>query len=392
MTETSLVPEMAADAGYSFGGLVTMDGGGRLLRSMSDSRLRPGPGPRRAVADRQPLRTAGRRRQRPPERHRRSPAAARRRVPRPNRASRPMPGMGHRSWWCRADGRRPASTARCAAGEYASYVAENGAPGRPRRQGARLLDRHRDDLRPEIADARPRSCATAGSAPRNSLALLDADRAARPAQGRARSSRTSRSASCSPTICTSTSRSATPRPLWQKDGQLKLVSSDGTPIDAVRDDRFNTLPFVVGDGANTRVGEFQSLLGGRGRVCATRSEPACWSASAGGRCRWTSGIEVELPEARCRRDPQAPGGDRAPVEDPREGRRLDRPSHPGPHHRRVSPKTPQPPSAPRCWPSVPSGRWTYEQPPDAPAHAPPVGPPQRASCACSTSARPRSPA
>ncbi len=83
--------------------------------------------------------------------------------------------------------------------------------------------------------------------------------------------------------------------VWQKDGQLSLVSSDGTPIDAVRDDRFNALPFLVGDGANTRIGEFQALLGAAGEL----RDKVRAGVLVGGR-RWTlqmdSGIEVELPE------------------------------------------------------------------------------------------------
>ncbi len=83
--------------------------------------------------------------------------------------------------------------------------------------------------------------------------------------------------------------------VWQKDGQLSLVSSDGTPIDAVRDDRFNALPFVVGDGANTRVGEFQALLAAAGEL-----RDKVRAGVLVGERRWTlqmdSGIEVELPE------------------------------------------------------------------------------------------------
>ena len=83
--------------------------------------------------------------------------------------------------------------------------------------------------------------------------------------------------------------------VWQKDGQLRLISTDGTPIDTVRDDRFNALPFVVGEGASTRIGEFQALLAAAGELRG--------KVRAGiyvGQRRWTlqmdSGIEVELPE------------------------------------------------------------------------------------------------
>ncbi len=45
-----------------------------------------------------------------------------------------------------------------------------------------------------------------------------------------------------------------PVALWQKDGQLAIVSGDGVVIDTVKDDRFTALPFVVGEGANTICG------------------------------------------------------------------------------------------------------------------------------------------
>ena len=83
--------------------------------------------------------------------------------------------------------------------------------------------------------------------------------------------------------------------VWQKDGQLSLVSTDGTPIDAVRDDRFNALPFVVGDGANGHIGEFQALLAAAGEL-----RDKVRAGILVGQRRWTlqmeSGIEVQLPE------------------------------------------------------------------------------------------------
>lgn len=83
--------------------------------------------------------------------------------------------------------------------------------------------------------------------------------------------------------------------VWQKDGRLTLISSDGTPIDAVRDDRFNALPFLVGDGANAHFSEFQSLLAAAGDL-----RDKVRAGIYVGQRRWTlqmaSGIEVELPE------------------------------------------------------------------------------------------------
>ncbi len=86
-----------------------------------------------------------------------------------------------------------------------------------------------------------------------------------------------------------------PVALWQKDGQLSIVSNDGTVIDGVHDDRFIGLPFVVGQGANAKVGQFLALLDAagdlRGRIAA--------GILVGDR-RWTlrmdNGVEVALPE------------------------------------------------------------------------------------------------
>ena len=83
--------------------------------------------------------------------------------------------------------------------------------------------------------------------------------------------------------------------LWQKGGQLSVVASDGVAIDTVHDSRFNGLPFVVGDGANTHLGEFASLLNAAGDL-RDRIKAGIY---VGGR-RWTlqmdSGVEVMLPE------------------------------------------------------------------------------------------------
>ena len=51
-----------------------------------------------------------------------------------------------------------------------------------------------------------------------------------------------------------------PTALWQKDGELSAIAADGTVIDKADDGRYAALPFVVGDGANERVGEFTALL------------------------------------------------------------------------------------------------------------------------------------
>jgi cell division protein FtsQ len=87
----------------------------------------------------------------------------------------------------------------------------------------------------------------------------------------------------------------TPAALWQKDGEISAIAADGTVIDLMRD-KYQALPFVVGEGANARIGEFIALLDAsaelRPRIAA--------GVLVGGR-RWNlkmrSGIDVKLPEA-----------------------------------------------------------------------------------------------
>jgi cell division protein FtsQ len=91
----------------------------------------------------------------------------------------------------------------------------------------------------------------------------------------------------------------TPYGVWQKDGQVHAIAADGAPIDEVRDGRYVDLPFVVGEGANTRVREFTALLD-----AADELKPRIEAGVLVGQRSWNlklkSGIEVKLPEV----DPQ----------------------------------------------------------------------------------------
>ena len=86
-----------------------------------------------------------------------------------------------------------------------------------------------------------------------------------------------------------------PVAVWQINGALSIVSGDGVVIDTVRDDRFMGLPFVVGEGANAKVGEFLALLDAAGDL---RSRVVAGILVADR--RWTlkmdSGVEIKLPE------------------------------------------------------------------------------------------------
>jgi cell division protein FtsQ len=87
----------------------------------------------------------------------------------------------------------------------------------------------------------------------------------------------------------------TPSAVWQKDGQVKTISADGTIIDDLRDQRFAGLPFVVGEGANERLAEFNALLG-----AAEELRPRIRAGVLIGERRWNlkmaSGVDVKLPE------------------------------------------------------------------------------------------------
>jgi len=92
----------------------------------------------------------------------------------------------------------------------------------------------------------------------------------------------------------------TPYGLWQKDGQVHAVAADGAPIDDVHDGRYVDLPFVVGEGANTRIREFAALL-----EAIDELKPRVEAGVLVDQRRWNlklkSGVEIKLPED----DPQA---------------------------------------------------------------------------------------
>jgi cell division protein FtsQ len=92
----------------------------------------------------------------------------------------------------------------------------------------------------------------------------------------------------------------TPFGVWQKDGEVRAIAADGEPIDEARDNRYADLPFVVGEGANTRVREFTALLEAMAEL-----RPRVEAGVLVGQRRWNlvlkSGLEIKLPES----DPQS---------------------------------------------------------------------------------------
>ncbi|GJD34306.1 cell division protein FtsQ/DivIB [Methylobacterium aerolatum] len=85
-----------------------------------------------------------------------------------------------------------------------------------------------------------------------------------------------------------------PAALWQKDGVINVIAADGTVIDAMRDDRYASLPLVVGENANAKLPEYLALIASAGPL-ADRIKAGTFVSGR----RWTlklDGVDVRLPE------------------------------------------------------------------------------------------------
>ena len=86
-----------------------------------------------------------------------------------------------------------------------------------------------------------------------------------------------------------------PYALWQKDGMVRLVAKDGTPIDDMHDARFERLPLVVGDGAAAKLADYVAILDAAGEL-HDRIRAGMYVSGR----RWTlktdRGIDIALPE------------------------------------------------------------------------------------------------
>ena len=82
---------------------------------------------------------------------------------------------------------------------------------------------------------------------------------------------------------------------WQRDGQVFVVSEDGVSIDALRTDRYLTLPFVVGRGAEKRLPEYVALLKSMGDL-AHRVKAGVRVADRRWDLDMTNGVNVRLSE------------------------------------------------------------------------------------------------
>ncbi len=86
-----------------------------------------------------------------------------------------------------------------------------------------------------------------------------------------------------------------PYALWQKDGDVRVISSDGTVIEGFNDPRFQRLPHIVGEGANLRVKEYVELL-----EAAPQLKDRIRAGTLISERRWNlklaNGVDLKLPE------------------------------------------------------------------------------------------------
>ena len=200
-------------------------------------------------------------------------------------------------------------------GEYDAFVAREGSV---RDFAARALgfDIAIVTISGEAELRVPEILADAGISPKNSLLFLDA------AQARARLETVPLIKQASvrklyPNHLVIDLVERAPYALWQKDGQVNIVAADGAVIDEMRDQRFANLPFVVGEGANERLPEFNALLAAAGEL-GPKIRAGVLVAHRRWNLKMTNGVDVMLPEI----NPQAAVATLVRLQ--RESRVLDR--------------------------------------------------------------------
>ena len=86
-----------------------------------------------------------------------------------------------------------------------------------------------------------------------------------------------------------------PVALWQRDGEVSIVSADGAALDELKDARLNDLPFVVGKGANKRLKEYLGLLDAAQEL-KDKIEAGVFVAERRWNLHMKTGVDVKLPE------------------------------------------------------------------------------------------------
>jgi cell division protein FtsQ len=86
-----------------------------------------------------------------------------------------------------------------------------------------------------------------------------------------------------------------PFALWQRNGELSVISEDGAVLERYVSSRFLNLPLVVGKGADTRAKDFLALLARYPQV-NTATKAAILVGERRWNLRLNDGLDVRLPE------------------------------------------------------------------------------------------------
>ncbi|MBN8980981.1 MAG: cell division protein FtsQ/DivIB [Rhizobiales bacterium] len=86
-----------------------------------------------------------------------------------------------------------------------------------------------------------------------------------------------------------------PYALWQRDGQVSVISEDGTVLEPFVASRFVMLPLVVGKGAETRAKDFLQMLAFYPHV-RSQVKAMVFVGERRWNLRLTNGLDIRLPE------------------------------------------------------------------------------------------------
>lgn len=181
-----------------------------------------------------------------------------------------------------------------AGGEYQDYVKDY---GRPRDMIARALGFGVDSvtLAGDVDIPQDRIMAAAGVDPKQSLAFLDvADMRQRLLAMPLIKNVSVRKLFPNRLIIEINERR--PYGLWQRDGAVSIIAADGAPIEALTDPRYESLPFVVGEGANERVGEYVAVLNAAGESLRDKIRAGVLVSQRRWNLKMKNGVDVMLPE------------------------------------------------------------------------------------------------
>ncbi len=83
--------------------------------------------------------------------------------------------------------------------------------------------------------------------------------------------------------------------LWQKDGRVSVIAQDGTVLEPFVEDRYRSLPMVVGRGAAQQAKDFLAVMARHPDV-QTQLRASIFVAERRWNLRLNNGIDVRLPE------------------------------------------------------------------------------------------------